>query len=475
MPKVIGVDSSTQSCKLIIVESETGEILSTVQSAHPDETEVDPEHWWQALQQNMEKVDLDGVKAISIAAQQHGMVLLGKDAEVLRPALLWNDTRSAPEAKQLIEHFGAAELANRTGLVPVASFTVTKLLWVRNHEPEIAAKVAAVALPHDWLTWRLRGYGPEGKSKHGPDLEKLTTDRSDASGTGYFSPFTSQYDTEILSFALGHTPIVPVVLSSDQPAGETENGILVAAGGGDNAMAALGLGAEVGDVIVSLGTSGTVFALTSTGSRDETGAVAGFADASGQYLPLIATLNAARTIDSVREFLGQSWDEFSESLLASPPGAEGMVMAPFFDGERTPNLPDATATVAGITRSTLTKDNFARSVVEGVLANLADGIDAIVGKTEAVRRILAIGGAAQNQAILKVMAEIFSLPIAVPKAAEYVALGAAAQATWAVTNGRPSWENGERTITNPGDKSPARSQFQKLVSDYGKKGFPTSS
>lgn len=475
MPKVIGVDSSTQSCKLIVVESETGEILSTAQSAHPDGTEIDPEHWWQGLKQNLDSVDLEDVKAISIAAQQHGMVLLGSDGEVLRPALLWNDTRSAPEAEQLIEHFGASELANRTGSVPVASFTVTKLLWVRKHEPEIAAKVAAVALPHDWLSWRLRGFGPEGKSKHGPHLEKLTTDRSDASGTGYFSPFTNQYDIEILSFAIGHTPIVPTVLSPDQVAGETDSGILVAAGGGDNAMAALGLGAMIGDVIVSLGTSGTVFAVTSTGSRDETGTVAGFADASGQFLPLIATLNAARTIDSVREFLGQSWDEFSESILASQPGAEGLVMAPFFDGERTPNLPDATATVAGMTRSSLTKDNFARSVVEGVLANLADGMDAIVGETESVQRILAIGGGAQNQAILKVMAELFSLPIAVPETAEYVALGAAAQATWVFSNKRPSWENGEKTINNPGTTTPARSQFTKLVSDYREKGFPTTS
>lgn len=466
MAKVIGVDSSTQSCKLIVRDLASGEVISSVQSAHPDGTEVDPEKWWEALQENLSNTDLSDVLAISIGAQQHGMVLLGENGEVLRPAILWNDTRSADEAEVLIGHFGADELAKRTGSVPVASFTVTKLAWVRKNEPEIAKKVAAVVLPHDWLTWRLRGFGEPGKSAHGPRLDELVTDRSDASGTGYFSPTTNTYDEEILKYALGHLPILPRVAEPDEVVGEMEGGIKVAAGGGDNAFAALGLGSEIGDVVISLGTSGTVFAVTSQASKDETGIVAGFADASGQYLPLIATLNAARTINSVREFLDLSWDDFSGAVLNSQPGAAGLTTAPFFDGERTPNLPNAKGSVAGISRENLTKENFARSAVEGVVANLADGLDAIVQQTEDVKRILVVGGGAQNEAIISVISENFSLPITVPETGEYVALGAATQAAWALNGSRPSWKPKANSIPNSESFSPAREQFHSLLRHY---------
>lgn len=466
MAKVIGVDSSTQSCKLIVRDLESGEVISSAQASHPDGTEVDPEKWWEALQINLSSTDLSEVKAISIGAQQHGMVLLGDNGEVLRPAILWNDNRSANEAKELIEHFGADELAKRTGSVPVASFTVTKLAWVRKNEPEIAAKVAAVALPHDWLTWRLRGFGEAGKSARGPQLDQLTTDRSDASGTGYFSPTTNTYDQEIVEYALGHMPILPRVANPDEVVGEMDGGILVAAGGGDNAFAALGLGAETGDVVVSLGTSGTVFAVTSAASKDNTGIVAGFADASGKYLPLIATLNAARTINSVREFLNLDWDDFSKAVMSSGPGADGLVMAPFLDGERTPNLPDAKGSLAGISRENLTRENFARSVVEGVVANLADGLDAIVQQTEDLKGILVVGGGAQNEAIISVIGENFSLPITVPESGEYVALGAATQAAWALNQSRPSWKPKGDSIPNSKSVSPARQQLHLLLRHY---------
>lgn len=466
MAKVIGVDSSTQSCKLIVRDLDSGEVISTSQAGHPDGTEVDPEKWWEALQSNLAATDLVDVEAISIGAQQHGMVLLGENGEVLRPALLWNDTRSAGEAQELIEHFGADELAKRTGSVPVASFTVTKLAWVRKNEPEIAKKVAAVALPHDWLTWRLRGFGEPGKSAHGPKLDELVTDRSDASGTCYFSPITNTYDDEILKHALGHLPILPRVANPDEVVGEMGGGIKVAAGGGDNALAALGLGAEIGDVVMSLGTSGTVFAVTSQASKDESGIVAGFADASGQYLPLIATLNAARAIDSVREFLNLSWDDFSEAVLNSQPGASGLVMAPFFDGERTPNLPNSRASIAGISRGNLNRENLARSVVEGVVANLADGLDAIVQQTEDVKRILVVGGGAQNRATISVISENFSLPITLPEAGEYVALGAATQAAWALNGSRPSWKPKGDSIPNSELLSPAREQLHSLLRHY---------
>ena len=200
MTLVAGVDSSTQSCKVVIRDAETGALVREGRAPHPAGTEVDPEAWWRALVDAVADAGgLADVAAISISAQQHGCVALDSSGQVIRPALLWNDTRSAAAARDLITEIGADEFASRTGSVPVASFTITKLRWLRDAEPENAARVAAVALPHDWLTWRLRGFGPDA-----PDLEELTTDRSDASGTGYFNPTTGEYDYQLLGSALGN-------------------------------------------------------------------------------------------------------------------------------------------------------------------------------------------------------------------------------------------------------------------------------
>ncbi|NLX00176.1 MAG: xylulose kinase, partial [Actinomycetales bacterium] len=198
MSLVLGVDSSTQSCKVVVVDTDTGLVVREGRAPHPDGTSVDPEAWWEALQAAIAQAGgLDDVAAWAIGGQQHGLVALDADGVVVRDALLWNDTRSAGAAEALVAEFGAEALAKRTGSVPVASFTITKLRWLRDHEPANAGRVAAVALPHDWLTWRLRGFGPAG-SPGGPNLEELITDRSDASGTGYWSPATGEYDRELL-------------------------------------------------------------------------------------------------------------------------------------------------------------------------------------------------------------------------------------------------------------------------------------
>jgi xylulokinase len=445
MTTVAGVDSSTQSCKVVIRDLDTGAVVASGRAAHPDGSEVHPDSWWDALLAAFADAGgLDGVGAISIAGQQHGMVVLDIDGNVIRPALLWNDTRSAAAAAALIDEFGAAELAARTGSVPVASFTATKLRWLRDAEPENAARVAAIALPHDWLTWRLRGYGPAG-SPLGPVLDELTTDRSDASGTSYWSPASGEYDRELLVAALGHDAVLPRVLDAAESAGETvafagvPAGIPVGAGAGDNAGAALGLGGAAGDVIVSIGTSGTVFAVTESATADATGAVAGFADASGAFLPLVATLNAARILDAVAALLGVDHAELGRLALAAEPGAGGLVLQPYFEGERTPNLPDATATLFGMTLASTTRENLARAAVEGMLCALADGLDAVRSLGVAARRILLIGGAAQNAAVSTIAAQVFDVPVVVPEPGEYVAMGAAVQAGWALTGVRPEW------------------------------------
>jgi len=430
---VAGVDSSTQSCKVVVVDAATGAIVRTGRASHPDGTEVDPERWWEALLAAIaEAGGLADVAAVSVGGQQHGMVVLDHGGRVIRPALLWNDTRSAQAARDLAAEF--PDLAARTGSVPVASFTSTKLRWLRDNEPDSAANVAAVALPHDWLTWRLRGFGPEN-----PRLDALTTDRSDASGTGYFDSVTGEYDRELLVAALGHDAVLPRIVAPGASAGQLPEGALVGPGAGDNAGAALGLGARDGDVVVSIGTSGTVFAVTGTPSRDETGTVAGFADASGLYLPLVATLNAARVLDSTAGLLGVDHAELGTLALAAQPGAAGLVLQPYFEGERTPNLPDATATLFGMTIASTTRENLARAAVEGLLCGLAAGLDALRAQGVDARRILLIGGAAQNPAVSAIAAQVFDVPVVVPAPGEYVALGAAAQAAWTATGERPEW------------------------------------
>jgi xylulokinase len=449
MTLVAGVDSSTQSCKVVVRDLETGTVVRTGRASHPDGTEVDPNLWWDALLAAIADAGgLEDVAAISIGGQQHGMVVLDDTGSVIRPALLWNDTRSAQAALDLIAEVGAADFARRTGSVPVASFTITKLRWLADAEPQNAARVAAAALPHDWLTWRLRGFGPSN-----PVLSELTTDRSDASGTCYFNPITNEYDVDLLRRALRFqnsgdrtAVILPKVLNPGDVAGHVgyspefgKEQVVIGVGAGDNAGAALGLGASGGDVIVSIGTSGTVFAVTDTPSQDPTGTVAGFADAAGAYLPLIATLNAARVLDAVSRLLGVDHDELGRLALEAEPGSGGAVLHPYFEGERTPNLPNATATLSGLTLASTSRANLARAAIEGMLCGLADGLDAVTTQGVVAQRLLLIGGAAQNTAVSAIAAQVFDVPVEVPEPAEYVALGAAVQAAWALTGERPQW------------------------------------
>ncbi|GAA0991632.1 hypothetical protein GCM10009563_04590 [Subtercola frigoramans] len=521
MSLVAGVDSSTQSCKIVIRDAQTGALVRSGRASHPEGTEVAPDAWWVALLAAITDAGgLDDVAAISIGGQQHGMVVLDADGRVIRDALLWNDTRSAPAAAALLAEVGAAGptgYAARAGALPVASFTATKLRWLRDAEPENVARVAAVALPHDWLTWRLLGYGPADESPLGPVLDALTTDRSDASGTSYWSPAANAYDFDLFERALGRpgveavgvaeaelefelvdeleeeleedlldsagegaagsgslprwvsepeglpAVILPRVVQTGEVAGVTvahggdlrfdandvENpadasgvipaGIIVGAGAGDNAGAALGLDAQAGDVVISIGTSGTAFAVTDHPVADLSGTVAGFADAAGGFLPIVVTLNAARILASISGLLSVGYDEFAELALAAQPGSGGAVLVPYFEGERTPNRPDATATFAGLTIASTSRENVARAAIEGMLCGLADGIGAIRALGVETQRVMLIGGAAQNPAVQAVAAQVFDVPVSVPTPGEYVADGAARQAAWTLLGSRPVW------------------------------------
>jgi xylulokinase len=437
---IAGVDSSTQSVKVVIRDAHTGELIRQGRASHPDGTEVDPAHWLTAIHAAFNEAGgLDDVEAISIAGQQHGMVALDSDGEVIRPALLWNDTRSAKEADDLNREVGGdEEIALKVGSKLVASFTASKVRWMADHEPHNASRVASIALPHDWLSWQLQG---------GKDLSKLFTDRSDASGTGYFDPSTSHYREDIVRLALRHDQelTLPKIVEPSQFGGTTLAGVPIAAGAGDNAGAALGIQAQPGDVIVSLGTSGTAFAVSETPTHDPSGAVAGFADATGRYLPLVCTLNAARILDAACRILGKTHDEVAQLALAAKPGANGLTLLPYFEGERTPNRPKATGVFAGMNLSNSNPEDIARAMVEGMLAGLADAVDSLVALGVGVNRILLIGGAAKNPAVPVIASALFGREVLVPPAGEYVADGAAKQAAWALLGTLPTWDLGEVT------------------------------
>ena len=435
MTLVAGVDSSTQSCKVVVRDVETGELVRRGNAPHPDGTEVDPHEWEVALHRAIDDAGgLDNVAAISLAGQQHGAVCLDGDGAVVRKALLWNDTRSADAADALTRELGASTWAEAVGSVPVASFTVTKLRWIAEHEPEVARRIAAVCLPHDWLTWKLRG---------STSLDDMFTDRSDASGTGYFDPTTNSYRRDILERALGHDVVLPRVFG---PAEHVAwNGTVVGAGAGDNAAAALGVDAG-NDAVISLGTSGTAFVRSVKCAHDATGAVAGFADATGAFLPLVCTLNAARVLDATCAVLGVSHAELSDLALRAPAGADGLVVVPYLAGERTPNLPRATGGLLGWTNTNSTPAHVARAAIEGMLCGLADALDALVAHGANPARVRLIGGAASSAAVQQIAATIFDYPVVVPSPGEYVADGAARQAAWALTGTFPSWTTSTKEV-----------------------------
>ncbi len=430
---VAGVDSSTQSCKVVVCTADTGKILRHSRIPHPDGTEVAAGEWWRALRSAADGL-LDGVSAIAVAGQQHGLVGLDEAGVPVRPALLWNDTRSAGAAADLVDELGGPrKWADAVGLVPLAAHTVAKLRWLADHEPEHADRVARVLLPHDYLTWRLRG----GTS----DVEPVT-DRGDASGTGYWSPSTGEYRTDLVALAFrDRSPELPRVLGPAEAAGVTADGMLVAAGTGDNAAAALGSGIGDGDVVVSLGTSGTVFTRASHPASDATGAINGYADATGAFLPLVCTLNAAQVLDRTAALLGSTIGDLETLARQSDPGAAGLTLLPYLAGERTPNLPGATGSLHGLTLDNMAPRHVARAGIEGMLCNLADALDRLRADDIRPRRILLIGGAAANRLVAEVAAQIFEVTVAVPEPQEYVALGAARQAAWALSGAAepPAW------------------------------------
>ena len=391
MVLVAGVDSSTSATKVEVRDVDSGDVVGRGASPtrRPSRRAPNriPAAWWSAFESAWEQAGSPTVAAISVGGQQHGMVVLDDGLEVVRPAKLWNDTESAADATSLIEQLpgGRQAWAEACGSVPVASFTITKLAWLRRNEPDAFARLAHVVLPHDWLTFRLTG--------------SLTTDRGDASGTGYWSAASGTTGIDLLALVDADrdwSAALPTVLGPGETAGEWRGRRSVRAPG-DNMAGALGVGLRSGDVAVSIGTSGTVYSVCDSPTADTSGIVAGFADATGRHLPLVCTLNATKVTDAVARLLGVGHEAFDELVLAATPGAGGLTLLPYLDGERTPDRPSATGVLSGM-RSDVSREQLARAAVEGVVCGLLDGLDALTAFAPADGRLILVGGGARSRA-----------------------------------------------------------------------------
>ncbi|MEU6573510.1 xylulokinase [Streptomyces sp. NPDC046805] len=430
-PLVVGVDTSTQSTKVLVVDAATGQVVASGRAPHTVSSgagrESDPRQWWDAFREALRQCGEPAheAAAMSIGGQQHGLVTLDGEGEPVRPALLWNDVRSAPQAQRLTRELGGPHAwAERIGSVPGPSFTVTKWAWLAEHEPDAVRATKAVRLPHDYLTERLTGQG--------------TTDRGDASGTGWWASGTEAYDEETLAHVGLDPALLPRVVGPGEVAGTVRDshdlpfskGTLVAPGTGDNAAAALGLGLHPGTPVLSLGTSGTVYAVSRRRPADPTGTVAGFADAHGDWLPLACTLNCTLAVDRIAALLGLDRE-------AVDPTAS-VTLLPYLDGERTPNLPDASGLLHGLRHDT-TAGQLLQAAYDGAVHSLLDALDLVLDEdADRSTPLLLIGGGARGAAWQQTVRRLSGRPVQVPEAQELVALGAAAQAAGLLTGESPA-------------------------------------
>ena len=459
----LGVDCGTQSTKVLLVDAETEEILGAGRAAHElieraDGTrEQDPEWWVAALHSAaraaLADTDVD-VAGIGVSGQQHGLVCLDGADRPVRPAKLWNDTTTVDQCAQLTAAAGGRDAAMAlTGNTFLVGYTAPKVLWLRQHEPAAYAATQRMCLPHDYLNLWLTG--------------TFATEPGDASGTAYFDVRQRAYSQTVLGFidperdwTRSLPPIVPSVsvLGQVRAAAAADLGLRpglpVSAGGGDNMMAALGVGAVVsGPVVVSLGTSGTGFAHADRPAVDPRGEASAFCDSAGGWLPLVTTLNCTVATEWIQGLFGLDHAELDAALAASPPGARGLSFLPYLGGERTPNHPTGAGVFAGL-RAAHGAQDFARAVVEGVTFGLSYALRALQRSGVQATEITLVGGGAGSDAWAQLCADVFGLPVVRPPQTEAGALGAARQARWAV-DGVPVPTNtsaGQRfePVTSPG-------------------------
>ena len=439
----LGIDCGTQGTKALILDSQSGQVLGQGSAPHTliqgehGRREQDAAQWLQALttatQQALTAAGVSGqqICGIGVSGQQHGLVLLDAQGQVLRPAKLWCDTESAPENRQLLEWMGGETGSlQRLGLVIAPGYTVSKLLWTRHHHRQVFERIAHILLPHDYLNYWLTG--------------RLCSEYGDASGTGYFNVRTRQWDLEILRYIDPERRLeraLPELIDSRAPAGKLRPEIarllglnpeaVVSSGGGDNMLGAIGTGnIEPGIITMSLGSSGTVYAFDPQPQARPDAAVANFCSSSGGWLPLICTLNLTNVTGAIRELLGLSLDDFNQLARQAPIGAEGISMLPFLNGERVPALPGATGSIQGLTLTNFNQANLCRAAIEGTTFGLRYGLDLLRRDGLQSHTILLVGGGSKSSLWRQIVADIMDTRVICAEQSEAAALGAAIQAAW---------------------------------------------
>ncbi|QNP72874.1 sugar kinase [Streptomyces roseirectus] len=456
---VAGLDSAPDFTRIVVCDTDTGAVLRQGYAPHPVDgpegtggrpSDVDPQTWLLSLGEAAGGGLLEGVQAIGVSAQQNAVIPLDAQGNTVRPAMTGGDKRAQVAAADLVDALGGrGAWAQAVGAVPQAAHPVTKLRWLAKSDPEAAARTAVLLQAHDWLVWQLLGRPA-----------RRTTDRGGASGTGYWSAASGGYRPDLVELALGHQVMLPDVIGPSEAAGTTPEGLLISAGTGETMAAAFGLGLGLGDAVVSLGASGSVMAVHPEALVDSSGMITSLADATGMHLPVVTTLNAVRTLRGTAELLGvKDLETLSELATQSTPGSHGLVMLPYLEGERTPNLPHTAGTITGLRRESMKPEHLARAAFEGMLCGLADALDVLRGRGVDVRRIFLLGAAAELPAVQAVAPSLFGAQVVVPQPADYAAIGAARQAAWAlgVSQGTldprtpPAWQGAAAQVLDPGD------------------------
>ncbi|GAQ55272.1 FGGY family carbohydrate kinase [Streptomyces acidiscabies] len=455
---VAGLDSAPDFTRIVVCDTDTGAVLRQGYAPHPLDTaeggarpsDVDPQSWLLSLGEAAGGGLLEGVQAIGVSAQQNAVIPLDAQGNTVRPAMTGSDKRAQVAAADLVDALGGrGAWAQAVGAVPQSAHPVTKLRWLAKSDPEAAARTAVLLQAHDWLVWQLLGRPA-----------RRTTDRGGASGTGYWSAASGGYRPDLVELALGHQVMLPDVIGPSEAAGTTPEGLLISAGTGETMAAAFGLGLGLGDAVVSLGASGSVMAVHPEALVDSSGMITSLADATGMHLPVVTTLNAVRTLRGTAELLGvKDLEALSELATQSTPGSHGLVMLPYLEGERTPNLPHTAGTITGLRRESMKPEHLARAAFEGMLCGLADALDVLRGRGVDVRRIFLLGAAAELPAVQAAAPSLFGAQVVVPQPADYAAIGAARQAAWAlgVSQGTldprtpPAWQGAAAQVLDPGE------------------------
>ena len=442
MSLFIGIDSGTQSTKGVILDLDRREVVAEASAPHqliaglpPGHLEQHPQEWTAALdaviRQVAAKVDRTRIRGIGVSGQQHGFVPLDASGDVIRPAKLWCDTSTVEECALLTRKMGGAKAVIRSaGLSFLPGYTAPKILWLKRHEPGHYRRLRHVLLPHDYLNYHLTG--------------NYFMEPGDASGTALMDVRKRTWSRAAINAIDPHlADWLPALSPSSTSAGTLRPAlarnyglpadVVVSAGGGDNMMGAIGTGnVAPGAVTASFGTSGTIYAYSAKPVVDPRGEIAAFCSSTGGWLPLLCTMNVTLVTEQLRKLFGWDHAALDAAVAATPPGAGGLALLPYFDGERTPNLPGGTGVLAGLNRHTLSPGSLARAGMEGVTLNMNYGLGRLTALGLKPREIRVTGGGARSPVWRQLMADIFGVPVVAMVQDEGAALGGAMQAAWCV-------------------------------------------